>query len=146
MAHYQINLSLPALIAAVALPATSAYLYYHTTQDPTLRPLGVTKEELAVTDSAGNSSSINVQLNWGTEATLNLSPGEVQEILSRTLGAFNAEFWFTVNMVPGDRVRVSYHVGANKFGPYPISDTTDGLRIAVDTQRVIKAVNRPPTP
>lgn len=146
MANYHINLSLPALIVAVTLPAASAYLYYHATQDPTLRPLGVTQEELAVTDNAGNTAAINVRLDWGEDTTLKLSHKQVQETLTRTLAAFNAEFWFTINTVPGNRVRVSYHVGANKFGPYPITDTTDGLRVAVETQRVIQAANQPPAP
>lgn len=146
MAKHHINLSLPALIVAVALPATSAYLYYHATQDPTLRPLGVTQEELAVTDNAGNTAAINVRLDWGADTTLKLSPEQVQETLTRTLDAFNAEFWFTINPVPGNRVLVSYHVGANEFGPYPIADTTHGLRVAVETQRIIQAANRPAAP
>ncbi|MBV1904135.1 MAG: hypothetical protein KUG58_10940 [Marinosulfonomonas sp.] len=146
MAINQINLSLPALIATVALPAVAAYLYFYATQDPTLRPLGITKEELAVTDSAGNSSSINVQLNWGVDTTLKLSPNEVQEMLSRTLSAFNADFWFTINTVPGNSVKVSYQVGANLFGPYPIANTTEGIRIAIETQNIVQSSSKPPPP
>ncbi|MBV1868593.1 MAG: hypothetical protein KUG69_11920 [Marinosulfonomonas sp.] len=144
MATNQINLSLPALIAAVTFPAAAAFLYFQATQDPTMRPLGITKEELAVTDSAGNSSSINVQLNWGEKTTLKHTPKEVQEILSRTLSAFNADFWFTVNTVPGSSVQVSYKVGANFFGPYPIADTTEGIRIAVETQKILQSSIKPP--
>ena len=113
----RLNLILPALIIAVALPATAAYTYYRTTRDPTLRPLGITREEMAATFGEKHVLDITVEIDWGADTNFADSRETLQSILSRSLTAANADHHFQIKDVPGEDVLITYVVGYNHFGP-----------------------------
>ena len=127
----RINLLLPAIIVAVALPGSLAYLYFKTTGDPTLRPLGITREELAATFSDEHVLDITVQVDWGVDTKFTTPRAEVQRVLSRALQAVNVDHHFRFKDVPGDAVLITYVVGYNRFGPYRPGQAADGIRAAV---------------
>lgn len=132
----RLNLILPALIIAVALPATSAYTYFLTTRDPTLRPLGITREELAATFGEGHVLDITVEVDWGQDAVFAESREALQRMLSRSLTAANAEHHFLLRDVPGDRVLITYVVGYNRFGPYHLTEAAAGINAAVAALKI----------
>lgn len=132
-----LNLVLPALILAVALPATSAYTYYRATRDPTLRPLGVTKEEIAANAGEEHALDITVQVDWGRDTEFGVPPDELERALSRSLQAFDADHHFRFKDVPGDDVLVTYIVGYNRFGPYHPTQAAAGIRSALTALQMV---------
>ena len=127
----RINLLLPAIIAAVALPGTAAYLYYRATKNPTLRPLGVTKEELAATMGEEHVLDIVVQINWGRDRASRTPRPDLELAISRTLSAFAVDHRFRHKEVSGDVVQITYVVAHNRFGPYSPARAAEGIRAAV---------------
>ncbi len=133
----RMNLLLPAIIFAVALPATAAYLYYRATKDPTLRPLGVTKEELAATLGDEHVLDIVVEIDWGQNRMLATPKSEVEQAISQTLSAFALDHRFRHRDVPGEAVQITYVVAHNRFGPYTPVRAAEGIRAAVAAMQIM---------
>jgi len=132
----RLNLLLPAIIVAVALPGSVAYMYYRSTGDPTLRPLGITREELAATISDEHVLDITVQIDWGRETDFVTPKEEVERVLSRALRAVDVDHHFRFSDVAGTEVTITYVVGYNQFGPYRPSQAADGIRAAISALRM----------
>ena len=133
----RINLLLPAIIIAVALPGTAAYLYYRATKDPTLRPLGVTKEELAATMGDEHVLDIVVQIDWGRDRRSHSPKSDLEGAISRTLSAFAVDHRFRHKDVSGDKVQITYVVAHNRFGPYTPARAAEGVRAAFAAMQIM---------
>lgn len=131
------NLLLPAIIIAVALPGSAAYLYYRATKDPTLRPLGVTKEELAATMGEEHVLDIVVQIDWGRARQTTAPESDLESAISRALSAFGVDYRFRHRDVAGEAVQVTYIVAHNRFGPYTPARAAEGIRAAVSTLQMM---------
>ncbi len=132
----RINLLLPAMIVAVALPGSSAYLYYRATKDPTLRPLAVTKEELAKTRGESHVVDIVVQIDWGRDVQASISRPDLERAIARTFDAFAVDHRFRHTDVAGDSVQITYVVGPNRYGPYTPPSAAQGIRAAVAAMKM----------
>lgn len=117
-----------AIIACAALPATSAYVLYEVTDNPTLRPLGITQERLArVNGGATDGVSIVVEVAWGADRTGGISQRELRQTISRTLAPRTDNFVFRFDEVPGSGLGITFRVGVNSYGPFPQERMIDGI-------------------
>jgi len=135
-----------AVIACAALPATSAYVLYEVTDNPTLRPLGITQERLA-TVSAGRADgvSILVEVAWGADRTEGMSQRELRQTIADTLAPRTDSFVVRFDEVPGREVGITFRVGVNSYGPFPKERLIDGIvpsLIALDATKRSRASNR----
>ena len=135
-----------AIIACAALPATSAYVLYEVTDNPTLRPLGITKERLAaVNGGAADGVSILVRVDWGRERTDGITRRELRETISSTLSRRTDSYMFQFEDVPGAEIGITFSVGVNSYGPFPKERMIDGIMpslIALDATKRARRSDR----
>ncbi|WP_424976180.1 hypothetical protein [Dinoroseobacter sp. S124A] len=115
------------IIVCTALPATSAYLLYQYTDNPTLRPLGITKEQLVRVPGEASSIAIRVSVDWGRDQPDGPSKNELHNIIANTLFNFTDDFVIKFRDMPGADVGVSFTVGANSYGPFTPDRMLDGI-------------------
>ena len=138
----RISLFLPIMIAAIALPGTAAYLYFRYTQDPTLRPLGLTQEALAKTRNATEAFGITVRIDWGRESKFQNTPEHLELLIGRTLTSLDVEHHFRHEIVNGRHVRITYVVGQNRFGPFAPDHAADGIRASIAALRMTQKARK----
>jgi hypothetical protein len=135
-----------AIIACAALPATSAYVLYEVTDNPTLRPLGITQESLAAVEGGVSEGvSIVVSVDWGADRVGGMTQNELREIISGTLSRRTDSFMVRFQDVPGADVGVTFSVGVNRYGPFPKERMIDGIMpslIALDATKKARSNNR----
>ncbi|WP_424970111.1 hypothetical protein [Dinoroseobacter sp. S76] len=115
------------IIVCTALPATSAYLLYKYTDNPTLRPLGITKEQLVRVPGEASSIAIRVNVDWGRDQPPGASQSDLRQIIANTLFNFTDDFVIKFREVPGADVGVNFAVGANSYGPFAPDRMIDGI-------------------
>lgn len=119
--------ALLAIFVVAALPAALAFLYYHFTQNPLMQPLGITREKLAAVEGQTEFVSIVVQVDWGQDRDGGVTQAEFRETLTRAFATRTDEVVFRFSDVPGKAIGVTYVVGPNRFGPYPLNRAVDGI-------------------
>lgn len=118
---------LSVIILCTALPAVSAYMLYMFTKNPTLRPLGITKEQLVQREGTGAALAIRVAVDWGQDQSPEASKLELREMIAETLFIYTDDFAITMRDVPGAQVGVTFRVGPNVYGPMPPEQMMDGI-------------------
>lgn len=118
---------LSVIILCTALPAISAYMLYVFTQNPTLRPLGITKEKLVQREGTGGALAIRVSVDWGQDQGPEASKLELRDVIAETLFIYTDDFAISVKDVPGTEVGVTFRVGPNVYGPMPPEQMMDGI-------------------
>jgi|UPI0005C4DA30 hypothetical protein len=135
-----------AIIACAALPATSAYVLYEVTDNPTLRPLGITQERLAsVNGGPSEGVSILVRVDWGADRRDGITQRELREIIASTLSSRTDSFVFQFEDVPGSEIGITFSVGVNSYGPFPKERMIDGIMpslIALDATKRARGNDR----
>lgn len=119
------------IILFAALPATTAYLRYHITKDPTLRPLGLDYEELVAEDSPSISASVRVNVDWGQDRTGGSTQKEMRTFISHIMSGHTDDYVLKFTNVPGDKIAVTLSVGRNRYGPFAPSQLAEGLHLAL---------------
>jgi len=133
---------IPLLILLVAGPTAMALLYYHITKDPTLRPLGITIEELVRTGNSGNPGTVIADVTWSPSPETKTTQKQVSRAIVNAFGAHGVEAHVIFHDADtAGRITVTYRVGANRYGPYPLSRAVQGISAAVSAHKMI-----PPTP
>lgn len=134
MAAQRNLLYLAAIIAAVVLPSAVALSWFHVTQNPNLRPLGLTREALrAYTGGYGDGAAIVARVTGADPS------GDNREALTRALiNAFGAKgVDLEVKFLPGTGPpMVSYVIGTSVVGPYPATRAAEGIGAAVEAYRM----------
>lgn len=135
-----------AIIACAALPATSAYVLYEVTDNPTLRPLGITQERLATVGGvATDGATIVVEVAWGADRTSGTTQRELRQTIARTLAPRTDSFVFRFDEVPGSGLGITFRVGVNSYGPFPQERMIDGIMpslIALDATKRARSNGR----
>ncbi|UYV38517.1 hypothetical protein N4R57_05460 [Rhodobacteraceae bacterium D3-12] len=130
----------PALVILfLAAPAVSLKVVSTYSNDPYLQPLHITKESLAAAamgDDFDGLAAIRVDVDWGQGFDGAMTRDRLRQMLSATLDAQTDYFMFKFRDVPGNRIGVSFTVGANHYGPYPPGGLTDGLYLALTALRM----------
>jgi hypothetical protein len=115
------------IVLCTALPALGAYGLYFVTDNPTWRPLGLTKEALVQLEGDDGALAIRVSVEWGADQGAEASKAELREWIAETLFIYTDDFAISVRDVPGDQVAVSFRVGANSYGPMRPEQMMDGI-------------------
>jgi hypothetical protein len=122
------------IIAALVLPSAVSLSWFHVTQNPSLRPLGLTREALrAYTGGYGDNTMVVARVVGADPSD------DASEALARALvNAFAAKgVELEVAFLPGTGPpRVSYAIGTSVIGPYPASRAAQGVSAAVDAYRM----------
>ncbi len=132
MPRRRLNMIIPAMTIAVALPALLSLAYYKFTGDPTLRPLGVTLDSLAEVETKGYSGGVTVEINWGRDAQTPNSRAQVSRALEKALSIYPVDYRVRIREIPGDRVEVYFKTGSTRIGPYPLSNVAAGIPPVLD--------------
>lgn len=122
------------VIAALVLPSAVSLSWFHVTQNPNLRPLGLTREALrAYTGGYGDDAVVVARV-------VGAGPSDdARDALARALvNAFAAKgVELEVAFLPGaGPPSVSYAIGTSVIGPYPASRAAQGIGAAVDAYRM----------
>lgn len=118
---------LSVIILCTALPAVGAYGLYFVTQNPTWRPLGLTKEALVQLEGDSAALAIRVSVAWGEDHASEVSKVELREWIAETLFIYTDDFAISVRDVPGSEVGVTFRVGANVYGPMRPDQMMEGI-------------------
>ncbi len=135
----KVNL-LVVIIAVVALPSVAALAWHYFTDDPTLRPLGITKADLVKQDATG-SFEVIAHVFWDSRAERQSSSAFTQSLVK----AFNVKgvdlnVFVTESATNG--TTVLFQVGASRIGPYPKDAAVKGVNAAVTAHHMLAAGDR----
>ncbi|MCK0140050.1 hypothetical protein [Aliiroseovarius sp. F47248L] len=120
---------LAVIIGVIALPSVAALAWYHHTQDPTLRPLGITKAALNEHEET-TSSEVVAHLYWNTQK----EPGRSKDFAQSLVRAFDVkqvELRVVVTDSAGSGTTVLFVVGASRIGPFPKDRAVKGVNAAI---------------
>lgn len=126
------------LAGIVALPTAAALTYYLLTGDQTFRPLAQRVERVSHAVPGGAGARVGAQLRLH-DAT---SPQayRMAEQIRISFQAKGVEMPVYLLPAAGDEAQsVTYIIGANRVGPFPLSRAAQGLNAAVEAYRA-----RPP--
>jgi len=111
----------------LALPAAGVNVLYYLTKDPSLRPLGITREKMAEVDGQTEFISIFVHVDWGRERTGGTTKADLRQMVSDAFFHRTDDYIFKFKDVPGDEIGVTFVIGPNRYGPYPPSRIIEGI-------------------
>ncbi|GAA3857918.1 hypothetical protein [Celeribacter arenosi] len=121
-------------------PAILALSAYMVTQNPALRPLGITFEKLVEAGQISDKSMILAVIDIGTDAPGKASETDYVDALQSAFSRYDVEAQVRFRTVPGGRdVFVTYLVGQSRIGPYPVSRAAEGIRPAAEAERMLVA-------
>ena len=120
-----------AILTVVTFPALLMTIAFYITDNPSLRPLSVTVEKLAILEGSTDDVAIYVHVDWGQDRTGTATKADLHKLVSDVLGRRTDNYVFRFNDVPGDRIGVTFVVGPNRYGPYPPARMLDGIAPAL---------------
>lgn len=115
------------IVLCTALPAISAIVLYKITDDPTLRPLGITRERLAFEEGETNSVSILVSVGLGQDRPPGPDEADLRRLIGGVLATHTNDFVIRFNEQSGTEIGVTFVVGPNRYGPYATNQMLDGI-------------------
>ncbi|MEC7762711.1 MAG: hypothetical protein VX874_12470 [Pseudomonadota bacterium] len=130
------------VIALLVTPTAASLGFYVITQDPNLRPLGVTQEALSAYARGRIDGQVHVvaQIEWVPGNTAGYSQRAFEMALENAFRAKGVEvFVFFHDGV--DRTRVNFRVGRSTIGPFSPAQAARGVTAAVDAYRMHVPVN-----
>lgn len=133
------SLFVAGLILAVAFPTAAALYYARMMNDPTLRPLGITREKIAEAGVEDDRVEILIDVVWGGDTTGSMTPMDLRTKLEKTMNEFNVDYFIRMKEADGGHIAISYHVGENHFGPYTVDRAASGIKPAVAAFHMAKA-------
>ncbi|MDA5095062.1 hypothetical protein O2N63_13310 [Aliiroseovarius sp. KMU-50] len=125
---------LGALILALSLPTFLSLLWHRLSGDPTMRPLGITKE--ALQDESGEGLIIQAHVNWGTIEQSAASQQELARALIRGFSAKGVVVEVQSFSSQAPNPTVTYQVGPSTIGPFPAFSAAQGINAAVEAYRM----------
>lgn len=129
------------LVAAfIVVPAILSLSAYFITQNPNLRPLGVTVDKLAAAGLITNSDEIIAVVSIGDRSGKHASKDEYSNAIEMAFERYNSEAQVKFRTVPNrSDITVTYLVGMNRIGPYDIANAASGIKAAVRAGRMLKS-------
>ncbi|MCI2399956.1 hypothetical protein [Aliiroseovarius subalbicans] len=125
------------LITVIVLPTAGALLYYYLSNDPTVRPLGITQQSLQAFETGDVQAFEIVALVSFDDRR---SGGVSRRVFATSLmNAFRAK-GVNVRVAFKDTgaagTWVTYQIGPSTVGPFPQSRAADGISAAVEAYRM----------
>ena len=118
------------IITVVVLPTAMMLSWYHYTQNPHLRPLGITREALREYGVPGAGVEIVAYVDGPS--------GRNAQLASDLRASFGSK-GVDVRLVfreAGGATRVTYVVGNSTLGPYSTARAAEGIAAAVEAYRM----------
>ncbi|WP_424941474.1 hypothetical protein [Aliiroseovarius sp. S253] len=124
-----------AITLVVVLPTVAALSWYAVTKDPTIRPLGITKQAL-VEQTLDDGAILTIVIRFDPD-----EHAEVSKVLGASIArAFEAkgvDGSIKQRPAPGEEMTVTYLIGASSIGPFPASQAASGINAAVGAYRMV---------
>lgn len=124
-----------AIILVVVLPTAAALTWYWVTKDPTIRPLGITKQAL-VERTAQGGSTLTIVIRFDPDEDTKASAALGNSIV-RALEAKGVIGSVKRLPMQGQDMTVTYLVGASTLGPYSASQASSGINAAMGAYRMV---------
>ncbi|MFT6450522.1 MAG: hypothetical protein ACJA06_000002 [Halocynthiibacter sp.] len=125
------NLLVTVIGVTIIAPATFILGLYWLTKDPTLRPLGITEAKLASAGMTEHNGAILTTISIAEGIQLDTSREELERTINNAFDMYDTESRFNYVRAPsGKGVSVTYTIGKNQFGPFPIKHASEGIRPA----------------
>lgn len=136
------TLLIVALIAGAAAPAIMSVLAYEITQDPSLRPLGRTKNDMAIFRGEVIVTKVIAQISWPARRRTNFTKQELSTSIRNGFSSHGVAVQINLTMIPGDGpITVAYTVGRNQFKPRTVRHLADGVKTAVAAYKMYQRQN-----
>ncbi|MCI2394780.1 hypothetical protein [Aliiroseovarius sediminis] len=130
------------IIAVIMLPTALSLAWYHYSQDPTLRPLGITQEAIE-RETPIRRPEVIAQLHWD-RAVEGQSSDRFAQLLVQAFDIKNIALQVVVTDTPDEGSSVLYQVGASRIGPFDKANAVKGVNAAIQAYHMIVAHPRPP--
>ncbi|GHF01730.1 hypothetical protein GCM10016455_23430 [Aliiroseovarius zhejiangensis] len=131
---------LAVIIGVIALPSVVALAWYHHTNDPTLRPLGITKSALTEHENA-TASEVVAHLSWNRAQEAEPSDTFAQSLV-QAFDIKQVDLRVIVTDNTGEATSVLFVVGASRIGPFPKDKAVKGVNAAIMAYHMVST--RPP--
>ncbi|WP_417258603.1 hypothetical protein [Celeribacter sp.] len=126
------------VVFLVVAPATFMLALHYATHNPSYRPLGITLEKLLEAGQIADKTLIVTEVTFGPNAESNLSLDDYRTAFDKSFGIFNTETRVEFrNAKSGRDIIIRYKVGNSVIGPFPISRAAEGIRAAVEAERMV---------
>lgn len=128
------------IVFALAAPALIQNAASHFTDNPYLRPLGITAEDIARSgEKLGDGPWIDVKVAWGRDFAGPLTRDALRETITRAIAYRTNRYYVAFDERPGARVDVTFEVGRNHFGPFPPGGMAQGIELAFSAFDMVEA-------
>lgn len=123
------------LITVVVLPSAVALGWYHLSKNPSLRPLGITKQALSAYNGGADGPEILALVDWVPPKTGNYTRNHLAQSLAQAFASKGVDV--RIEFRAGhDATRVTYKIGETILGPYPTARASEGIRAAVEAYKM----------
>ncbi len=127
------------IILVLATPAVSISIFSSYYDVPYLKPLGLTKENLAAAEMGRNGrdfARIDVQVGWGRDWAGTMTQARLRQVLAATLEQQTDFYHFEFEDKPGRQIDVTFIVGPNSYGPFAPGGMVAGIKSALIALRM----------
>ena len=127
------SLFLSILAMLLVTPASFALGLYWLTNDPTLRPLAQTHANVSGNDAPRRHSIVTIiaMPSGGAHPTL-------EQAIANAFDTYDTSTLFRYEHAPGTGIQISYHAGKSRIGPFSLRRASEGIRPAVEAQRLAR--------
>ncbi|OIP82825.1 MAG: hypothetical protein AUK37_08425 [Rhodobacterales bacterium CG2_30_65_12] len=119
------------IIFVVVAPTVASLGWYQLSKNPSLRPLGITKQALTAYNGGSDGIEIVALVDWVPTDAGNYSQARLSRALTESFAAKGVEL--RIEFRPGQSTtRVTYRVGKTVLGPYSTARAAEGIAAAVE--------------
>jgi len=126
---------LAVVILAVIAPTLVSLGWYQLSKNPSLRPLGITKQALSAYNGGLDGVELVAYVDWVPPRTGNFTKAQLTRDLTTSFAAKGAEARIVFRDGVGT-TRITYVIGQSRLGPYTIARAAEGIVAAVEAYRM----------
>ncbi len=122
----------------VVAPSAAALGYYYITKNPTIRPLGITRESLDAYERGHTSAVFEIvaHIAYDPRHSGGISQDELHRALTTAFRAKGVHVNVQLERSEKAGTWITYVVGPSTIGPYPLSEGALGINQAVEAYRM----------
>lgn len=124
------------VILLVVAPTAGTLTYYYLTKNPTVRPLGITREALDAFEQGGQRFEIVANVAFDARDSGGKSRAQLQRDLINAFRAKGVHVNVQFTRTGGSGTWITYVIGPSTMGPYALSEASDGVNKAVEAYRM----------
>lgn len=123
------------VIGVVVAPTALALGWYLFSKNPSLRPLGITKQALSAYNGSGEGVEIVAFVDWVPPPLGPYSKPDLTRALTDSFTAKGVDV--RIEFHPGAATsQITYKVGRTVLGPFPTARASEGIAAAVEAYRM----------